>query len=131
MVEDDSAMIRGEAIRAISFSPHNNPAHSFDLLLSIFNNSTEDLIVRAYALEGLGYLGDRRALDTVIANLTSKSLEIRFMAAFALGEIGDVSHLPLLEALTTDEAFFETWGTVADEAKTAIINITRRSSCPL
>ena len=57
----------------------------------------EDDIVRVNAASSLGDIGDSQAVDALLAALRHKNSSMRFMAAQALGAIGDrmsrVSHV--------------------------------------
>lgn len=126
--QDSAPEVRGKAIRAIGSVlavSQSDKELAFELLRTKLTDSTEDTTVRAYAAEGLGFLNDKRAIDVIILNLSNAAPEIRYMCAYSLGELGNKSHLPLLEAMKTDYAVFEHWGTVADGAKEAIENITQ------
>lgn len=123
IVQDSSSQVRGMATRAIASIPQIDKELTYTLLLSKLTDIGEDTIVRAYAAEGLGYLKDKRAMEIIIRNLSHEAPEIRYMCAFALGLMGYISHLPLLEAMTIDHAIFEGWGTVADGAQEGIAEI--------
>jgi len=61
--------------------------------------------VRASAASALANLGDRRAVEPLIALLREDDLgHARGAAAWALGELGDARALPALRALEGDEA---------------------------
>jgi hypothetical protein len=129
--QDQSAEVRWNAIRALNSFYRADKKAIFDLFISRFNDPHETILVRAYAIEGLGYLGDSRALDLVINNLNHEAIAIRFMAAFALGLLGDSSHIPLLKTLLDDQDVLENWGTVSDEANESIQEILNRSTCAI
>lgn len=131
ITQEKNPDVKGLAIRAISFIPQSDEELAFELFLSLFGDSAENPSVRAYAMEGLGYLQDERALDMVIQNLTNEFPQIRYMSAFSLGSLGNTTHIPLLEPMSTDDAVFETWGTVAEAASEAIAVLLRKASCPL
>lgn len=80
------------------------------------------------AAEALGHISDKRATDSLIKSLEDVSVEVRFWAAFALGEIGDPKAIPELKRLAArDSAILPHWGSVSLEAQKAI-NRIRRSS---
>jgi HEAT repeat protein len=54
---------------------------------------------RAAALWGLGEIGDRTAVDPVLARLSDKAVDVRAQAVNALAELGDPRVRPQLEAL--------------------------------
>ncbi len=128
IAQEKNPVVKGQAIRVVSSIPQSDKELAFELFLSLFVDSEENPSVRAYAMEGLGNLRDKRALDTVIQNLGNEFTQIRCMSAFSLGSLGDKTHIPLLELMATDEAIFETWGTVAESAAAAIAEILQRYS---
>jgi HEAT repeat protein len=68
--------------------------------------------LRALAAEALGKLGDRRAVEPLIAALRDSSLGLRCEAARALGELGDARAVaPLMESL--ESVFGEDRGAAA------------------
>ena len=117
---DESKTVRGQILRQISTYPDYDLQLAYELMQLKAADTSEHACVRAYAVEGLGYLQDERGLKTVIQYLSSAAPEIRLMAAFSLGMLGNKSHIPLLRPLIRDFGEFETWGTVAAEAVTAI-----------
>jgi HEAT repeat protein len=88
----------------------------------------EDAIVKAYAIEALGNMRDEQSFETFIKHLSHRSPEIRYMSAYALGEVGDVNTIPILEQCLKDTGLFESWGTVADSAAEAIEIIKQKYS---
>lgn len=131
MFEAADSDVRAEAIRAIGSIPQGDKDLTFELLTKKFLDLNEDGIVRAYAMEGLGFLRDRRALDMIVANLTNPITAIRYMAAYALGEVGNSGHFDLIETMFDDHSFFEGWGTVSEAAKKAMEIIHNRNFCPV
>jgi HEAT repeat protein len=88
----------------------------------------EDATVKAYAIEALGNMRDEQSFETFIKHLSHRSPEIRYMSAYALGEVGDVNTIPILEQCLKDTGLFESWGTVADAAVEAIKIIKQKYS---
>lgn len=129
IVQDNSPEVRGQAIRAIDSVHETDTNIVYSLLISKITDTEEDTTVRAYAVEGLGFLKDKRAVDIIIRHLSHEAPEIRYMAAYALGLVGDKSHLPLLEAMLADDAVFEGWGPVAEGAKEGIEELLRFDAC--
>lgn len=124
IVQNDSdTIVRAEAARGIGIMALPDKASALEPLLTVLNNQAEASIVRAYAADALGFKGGPRAVSAIIRFLADPSPDVRYMCAYSLGFLGDESHLPLLEALTTDDAIFENWGTVAEAAKEAIKEI--------
>jgi HEAT repeat protein len=126
---DSDSVVRGEAIRAIGSMRKNDREVAFDLMLTKLQDTCENVVVRAYAVEGLGFLRDTRAISIVINYLQHEAPEIRYMSAYALGCLGDLSHLPLLQAMLNDDAVFEGWGTVANGAIEGINQLNSRIAC--
>jgi len=91
-------------------------------------DKSEDTIVKAYAIEALGNMRDEQSFETFIKHLSHRSPEIRYMSAYALGEVGDVNTIPILEQCLKDTGLFESWGTVADSAAEAIEIIKQKYS---
>jgi HEAT repeat protein len=101
-------------------------------LLAKLADTSEDPGVRGFAAEAFTWHGEHRAVPALIAALSDPSAEVRFWAAFALGELADPSALGELERLAhADTEAVPGWGRVKDEAATAIENIRTPSSCGL
>jgi HEAT repeat protein len=115
---------------------HYGAAHSLGLLgdhravdplLARLADTSEDPRVRGFAAEALTGPGDRRAVPGLIAALADPSAEVRFWAAFALGELGDPAALSALRQLAqNDQAALPGWRSNSDEAAAAIESITAR-----
>jgi HEAT repeat protein len=100
-----------------------------DPLLAKLADRSEDPCVREFAAEALTGPGERRAVRALIAALGDPSVEVRFWAAFALGELGDPAALSALERLAqTDDVALPGWRSVKDEAAAAIESIRARPS---
>ncbi len=98
-----------------------------DPLLACLADRSEDPRVRGFAAEALTGPSERRAVPALIAALGDPSVEVRFWAAFALGELGDPAALSALQQLAqTDEATLPGWWSVSDEAAAAIESIRAR-----
>jgi HEAT repeat protein len=98
-------------------------------LLAKLADPVEDPRVRGFAAEALVGPGARRAVPALIAALDDPSVEVRFWAAFALGQLRDPAALAPLERLArTDEATLPGWWSVSDEAAAAIESIRARPS---
>lgn len=95
-----------------------------DPLLEKLADRNEDPRVRGVVAEALIWTRERRAVPPLIAALDDPSVEVRFWAAFALGEFGDPAALGALERLAeTDDATLPGWRSVKDEAAAAIESI--------
>ena len=90
-------------------------------LIATLDDRNEEPKVRAIAAETLGNSLDLRALEPLIDALSDPAVEVRFWAAFAVGELGAEAALPELRRLAeTDEAVLPGWWSVQDEAKASI-----------
>jgi HEAT repeat protein len=93
-------------------------------LLRVLDDATEQPSVRGVVAEALTGPRSLRAVPHLVAALRDPHIEVRFWAAFALGELGDASALPSLEELArTDDGVLEGWGTIRDEASAAVESI--------
>ena len=98
-----------------------------DPLISLLGDTNEHPQARGMAAEKLGEFGDGRVIDPLRAALQDPSAEVRFWAAFALGELGDPRALGDLEHLAaTDRSKLPGWGMVGEEAAAAIESIKLR-----
>lgn len=96
-----------------------NGERAIDALLEAVTDVGEAARVRGMAAEALARTA--RAVPTLIAALADPLVEVRFWAAFALGQTGDPAALPALERLAaTDDVVLPGWGTVKQEAAAAI-----------
>jgi HEAT repeat protein len=92
-----------------------------DPLLESLADSAETPSVRGQAAESLSGARNARAIPSLIAALDDPSPEVRYWAAFALGELSAQDALPALERLAAnDTAIADRHGSVADEARAAI-----------
>jgi HEAT repeat protein len=95
-----------------------------DPLLAKLADKSEHPRVRGVAAEALTGPREHRAVPLLITALDDPSVEVRFWAAFALGELGDPAALSALERLAqTDDAVLPGWRSVKDEAAAAIDSI--------
>ena len=102
---------------------------AIDPLLAKLADASEDPGVRGFAAEAFTWHRERRAVPALIAALSDPLPEVRFWAAFALGELGDPAALGELERLArADTGTVPGWGPVKDEAAAAIESIRTRSS---
>ena len=87
---------------------------SVDYYLDALSN--KDQFFREGAAEGLGNLGDKRAVDPLIKALSDDDLGVRLYAARALGKLGDKRAVdPLIKALSDRQS-----EKVPDAAKAAL-----------
>jgi HEAT repeat protein len=83
-----------------------------------------DVGVRGHAIEALGYLRAKEAVPDLIALLNDPSPELRYWAAFALGQIGDPLSIPALEQMASvDSAVLRDGRSLREEALDALKTI--------
>jgi HEAT repeat protein len=83
-----------------------------------------DIEVRGHATEALGVMQARDAVPDLIALLSHESPELRYWAAYSLGEIGDPASIPELERVAAKDAgFCFRHGSVKQEALEALAAI--------
>ncbi len=123
---DDAAYVRANAARSLGFV---EPSITSGPLVAVVRNEDEDAEVRGSALEGLAEVWDEDASEGALAALGDPSAEVRFWAAFALGEAGDPSVISALEDVArSDSGSIPRWGSVRQEAAAAIERIVERSA---
>lgn len=72
-------------------------------LLTVMQNEQETEKIRGLAAEGLGIIGGREAVQPLLAILQVHSATIRYDAAFALGDLGDLRAVPALLRLVASD----------------------------
>jgi HEAT repeat protein len=98
-------------------------------LVRTLENRREDASVRGMAAEQLGRLQDPAAIGALRRALKDDHMEVRFWAAYALGEYGPPDVIGDLDALAAwDAAEIPGQGSVRDEAIEAIESIRERSA---
>lgn len=133
MLNDPDSEVRMSAAYAFGlfFDSQRGSAqeHVTQALISVLSNERESPKVRAQAAEVLGGRRERRALFPLLTALDDASAEVRFWAAFALGQLGDPYALTALErVVTTDQAVLPGWGPIGKEAEEAVQHILDRQS---
>lgn len=115
---DDADSARGAAA-AWTLGRLGN-ASSVESLRAALRKTSADDDVRAHAAEALGALKSHDALMDLLGALDDPSADVRYWAAYALGEIGDPAALPALDRLAeSDRASVGGAGSVAAEASSA------------
>ncbi|MBX3010852.1 MAG: HEAT repeat domain-containing protein [Caldilineaceae bacterium] len=95
-------------------------------LIATLEKQEETAKVRGMAAETLGGLYQPTAVAPLIAALQDAAAEVRYWAAFALGELGDERAIPPLEALAArDTTVLPQWGSIRQEALAALEAIRR------
>jgi HEAT repeat protein len=100
---------------------HVGDADAVGLLLEVLASGAEDTNVRSHAAEALGYIRSSESCSGLTRALGDKSPEVRFWAAFALGQVGCRRALTYLKTLaSSDHSKVAGWWTVGEEASRAI-----------
>jgi HEAT repeat protein len=121
-----SPKVRAEAAWALGF--HSSGSRAVPALLRALGDRTEDTDVRCHAAEALGHLVPEREHAEVLAALlhalTDREPEVRFWAAFALGNLGDERAIPALQRLADrDSEVVPGWWSLRKEALDSIEQI--------
>jgi HEAT repeat protein len=125
LVSGRSAEARKRAAWALGFLSHEQATPA---LLRTLGDRNEETDVRAYAAEALGHLVPHtqhdEALAALLQALTDRAPEIRFWAAFALGNLGDERAIPALQGLADrDSESVPGWWSIRKEALDSIEQI--------
>ena len=83
-------------------------------LLKVLSDKKLSFNLRAQAAESLSYSKEANVVKALIKALNDESPEVKFCAAYALGQIGDAKAIPFLEKLAfncPDET--TKWGSVS------------------
>lgn len=78
---------------------YKNDSRVIETLINVVSDNDNPLSVREAAINSLGEIGDKRALNILLKMLSSDSFALRLSAIRSLGKIGDPSVIPYLEAL--------------------------------
>jgi HEAT repeat protein len=99
----------------------------YQALVDTLSNGKEEASVRGEAGDALANLGDARAVPALLAAIQDPSAEVRFWAAFALGQLGGPEVLPDLQRLVdTDDAVIPGWWSIHKEALDAMDHVRKR-----
>lgn len=124
MLEDSSSQRAAAAAWLVGALRFQAGASSLRVLLG---SASAPTLVRAHAAEALGVLKCGDALQQLLSALEDPSAEVRYWAAYALGELGDARALLALKRLaSSDKGEVKSLGSVSEEASRAIENIRRR-----
>jgi HEAT repeat protein len=117
--------IRRQAAYALGFI---GDSRSYQPLVSALTDPLEHLGVRCDAAEALGHMNETRAVPALLAMLRDPHPEVRFWAAFGLGQTAGPEVIPELERLAeTDHTVVERWWSVSKEARDAMESIRRNA----
>jgi HEAT repeat protein len=125
LVSGKSAEARKRAAWALGFLRDEDAGAA---LLRTLADRNEETDVRAYAAEALGHIAPQMRRDEALAALlhalTDLAPEIRFWAAFALGNLGDERAIPALQRLADrDSDSVPGWWSIRKEALDSIEQI--------
>jgi HEAT repeat protein len=124
--------VRTAAAYTLGFAGGGSP-DEVDALVGRLEDSEEAVDVRCHAAEALGHMVDPgdsvrdRAIPPLRQALGDDTPEMRFWAAFALGNIGGLSETSALEGLTTDETEIPGWWSIGKEASDSLERIRQRA----
>lgn len=97
-------------------------------LHKVLANRKESARVRGHAAEALAYIRDRRSFSALLSALSDRSPEVRWWAAFALGEMGDKRALQALNQLAAkDSGRLQSGRSVRVEARRACQRLDQRA----
>lgn len=122
---DPSRAVRFAAIHALGLfsAPRATPT-----LSRVLHDPAEDGELRAVAAESLAHCASEAAVDTLIAALDDADAEVRYSAAYALGEQGNPRATPRLAESAAHDRAVTRWGAVAARAAEAIAAIRARGA---
>jgi HEAT repeat protein len=122
--DDPDAHVRAMAAHALGLA---GDARAVEPLLAALQDKDEHAAVRGMAAETLAALQASEAVSPLVSALRDEEVEVRFWAAFALGELGSPAVIPHLEELAErDPATLAGWWSVRQEALGAIEQIRSR-----
>lgn len=120
---EEDIEVRFLIVHALGFFSKNDLV--VETLTNILINKTENPKIRGHAAESLAFnRDDSEIVNLMITALKDPSVEVRFWAAYALGQLGNKTAIPELERLAaTDKAILPGWWEVSKEAADAINNL--------
>jgi HEAT repeat protein len=131
LASHEDPAIRARAAWVLGF--HAQGSQAVPALLRTLRDREEDVDVRGHAAEALGHLADNlgdlegEVLAALLHALRDPSAEVRFWAAFALGNLGDEAAIPALERLAARDAeSVPGWWSIRKEANDSIKQILLR-----
>jgi len=114
---DSSPPVRLAALHALGMLGSPRSARR---LVRLLRDPDQPAEVRADAAEALAHVPGEGITGALIEALAGESPAIRYAAAFALGEQGDVAALPPLRDVAERDAATTPWGSVASCARESI-----------
>lgn len=122
--QDSSKAVRLAALHALGML---SSPRSVVGVIGVLQNPEEDADVRADAAEALAHIRDDRIVYVLIDSLQDRNPLVRYSAAYALGEQGDASALPVLRKIGSSDDAVTPWGSVASRALDSIRIIMARN----
>jgi HEAT repeat protein len=120
---DSSADVRFYSIYALGLLQSDS---AIAPILGVLDDEKEDPKVRGMAAETLSFFRSERTVESLMACLSDPQVEVRYWAAFALGELGARKALPALMRLArTDQSSLPDGRSVSNEAAEAIDKIEK------
>jgi HEAT repeat protein len=98
-------------------------ATSAKALCSVAADVADDADVRAHAAEALGVIKAKSSTSVLISLLSDEVAEVRYWAAYALGQIGDPAAISVLERVGRSDRALTRHGSVGGEAIDALAQI--------
>ncbi|MFN3479677.1 MAG: HEAT repeat domain-containing protein, partial [Thermodesulfovibrionales bacterium] len=88
---------------SVALGKYKNDSRVIETLITVVSDNDNPISVREAAINSLGEIGDKRALDILMKMLYSDSFALRLSAIRSVGKIGDPSVIPYFEALLDKE----------------------------
>jgi HEAT repeat protein len=111
---------------------HVDTEGSLRALCGIAKNSHEPPEIRAEAAEALSSFSKAgaAACRCLAGNLTDKSPEVRYFSVYSIGMLRCTSASKALAQILDDPSYVDSYGTIADEVRWAIEQISKSSNSP-
>ena len=120
-VSANPLVVRQAAVHAAALCSERVPAG----VVALIEDASVPPALRGSAIEAVAACGEAEFEGRLRELLSDVSPEVRFWAAYALGEVGTLASVPALgDVAARDRATVEPWGAVRDEAEDAIRRIT-------
>ena len=125
LAQDGSKSVRQAALHALGIlSPPRAAASVMRLLL----DANEDDETRADAAEALAHFKKEGIVDVLIEHLRDRSAQVRYSAAYSLGQQGDGRAIEKLREVASHDHAATPWGSVSSSALRALEALEKRGS---
>ena len=101
---------------------HSAPRSAPALIALLRRRDTEEEL-RADAAEALAHIHEKSVVPAIVKALGDQSALVRFSAAYAAGEQGDVRARDVLKHLSTSDHAETPWGVVSAQAERSLAAI--------